>query len=1286
MEENNNNQNENNQNNNNKNEDNNNNNQNDNNQNIINNLDNNINNNNENQENKNIKSNEENINEKESKGGKKICCVEFPNNTQIFINYESNWTVKDLIKAIIKHKIFIDFYPNKNYIFNSSRNLILFDLHLCIYRQIKTDYENKISFDIKIDDLYSKGLIHDFPYPFFLFKDNRTPLTFPYSPNKIKNDLIKNIIESNFNFSTFYSLYLPRTNTINLLNTHPEISDYYDKNKKNYNEFNKYNLNTLIGNEEKYDWFYHDNESLNFLIEMNSFDINIKSLKKIINGKIYFEDKVQIYPEKIKEITDDDLKDFFVNITYLVINELDQKDIFTKKMKITTKTTALELIESTNKRVELMKKELKFDSSKKILKVKSLSDYIFDLNEPLIHYNYLIECVKLGKEAEYIIIHNPEFIVSNNQMISEYQKPIDNLFNFVNFNPEKLKNEYDNDVINKQVKNIENEKQNDDLDNFIDILLNEIKINEQNKYQNINNENIEINNNENDNLMNNEISIFGDSVINSNNKYEYDDIKLINEKLNTGFSLINNLTQSTIIKGTSVMGSKKRKTVNQPNIYIENKEIDIKKMVQIISSNIAMRDIERPFSILLNGAYLNKIFNSFDCDNGNFLTYLIFKIQLFCGKKPFNKPKIIKWKTYSKDVNPIFNKRIYFDNYNIIPYNCSIMFEIKYVQYNRIKEIISNETKYWGNFNLFDYSKRLRTGQHIINLYESLLNEDSYFRFIDNQFDENPSKIYFEIESFTNNIINKVLHIQNYSLDIESIMVSQSDNEKIKDILLKTPSEELNNYDKEVLWTNRFKLMENPKIISRLISCFNYNEPRHLIELEKLIEISKRNLNTIQAMELLNGYSSYDSLRNYAVECLRKAPIEEINQYLYQLIQGLKYEFEINNELAKFLIEISVNYPFTIGHKFYWYLRSEMKNKFFRQKFALYLNVFLNKIGEDLCKIFFDEDFLLKNLLKLTNIMNKKKLSKQEKIQLFKDSLNAFNELLKASNREISLPFDYKKKINFLITEKCKIKENNEKSFYFTFNNSDPLSEEIDIILNTNKDLRLDMIILQIFNSIRNLWFDNNLQLKMSLYNVITTDYNQGLIEILNNTEKLSVIMTHVSKKIHFFKKDNPIKNWLEVTCKIPSEEYYKNFLVTVSSYLVCDFVLGINDRNNDNIRLKFNGELFNIDFNNLFGINENYELEKSVCNMVFNKDFMGVLESGKVFKEFKNKIWVAYSILRENKEILFSFFKILIISGVKEIDEKYFKYLELSLNLIEKNEKKIKQFFEKKFKESQSY
>ncbi len=40
---------------------------------------------------------------------------------------KKNWTVKDLIKEIIKSKEFKETHSN--------RNLILFDLHLCIYRQ-----------------------------------------------------------------------------------------------------------------------------------------------------------------------------------------------------------------------------------------------------------------------------------------------------------------------------------------------------------------------------------------------------------------------------------------------------------------------------------------------------------------------------------------------------------------------------------------------------------------------------------------------------------------------------------------------------------------------------------------------------------------------------------------------------------------------------------------------------------------------------------------------------------------------------------------------------------------------------------------------------------------------------------------------------------------------------------------------------------------------------------------------------------------------------------------------
>ena len=112
---------------------------------------------NQNENNENINKNIDNtkISEKTNNNNIRICCVEFQNNNQILINYEENWTVKDLIKEIIKSKEFKEIYSNRNLIFNSKRNLNLFDLHLCIYHQIKLDYENKISFETKIDDLYS---------------------------------------------------------------------------------------------------------------------------------------------------------------------------------------------------------------------------------------------------------------------------------------------------------------------------------------------------------------------------------------------------------------------------------------------------------------------------------------------------------------------------------------------------------------------------------------------------------------------------------------------------------------------------------------------------------------------------------------------------------------------------------------------------------------------------------------------------------------------------------------------------------------------------------------------------------------------------------------------------------------------------------------------------------------------------------------------------------------------------------------------------------------------------
>ena len=44
-----------------------------------------------------------------------------------------------------------------------------------------------------------------------------------------------------------------------------------------------------------------------------------------------------------------------------------------------------------------------------------------------------------------------------------------------------------------------------------------------------------------------------------------------------------------------------------------------------------------------------------------------------------------------------------------------------------------------------------------------------------------------------------------------------------------------------------------------------------------------------------------------------------------------------DNELAIFLIEKAVNYPISIGHSFFWFLKAEICNQDFQQRFGIYL-------------------------------------------------------------------------------------------------------------------------------------------------------------------------------------------------------------------------------------------------------------------------------------------------------------------------------------------------------------
>ena len=1114
------------------------------------------------------------------------------------------------------------------------------------------------------------------------------------------NEIQNQIINNNFEKYLIYNKYLPRINIINQLNSHPELENYYQDSKKGICEMSSYNINELISGDNNLDWFIYDDETLNFLSSLEEKTFTTESNIKYIynNGtKVIFEDRYKNVTLSYKHFAK-----MFINITYLTPKVIEDDDdnynkSITIKLILNPDMTAKDILERMNEKLQLLNKSFAFDPNDKVLKVKSLNDYVIDINEKLIKYAYIHDCVFQNVEPEYMIIDNPikENNIKNDENNNEIQKNTIKNF-FTSSNSEGNKNSVQNllNITSNLNNNNNNNIKNDILDNLID----EISTSFNNKIiesiQNpINNNILEKNYDENDN--DNDSNDSSNSMRNSS-FYNYDS--------NSRISVRNSMAPSFF--NTSYIPRKKDKfKKDQQNIFLEmSKELpNISQMLKEKKKFINIREINRPFSIMFRNAYINQIYNSFP-EQKKLMSILVFKFQLFCGSQEFSNPPIqIKWINKRKsekdyfDCHPCFNKRIYFDtNFNTLPTFCSLLIKVKLNIYDDKKRLLSNDNIGWVNFKLFDHNKNLKTGTHKLNLLTSKFSDDSYFCYIDNNeyyYDEPENKsekdrkkkkkllksstISFEIDSFETRIFNESISISDPEINIDQLIISETDKIKINDITSKTPFDPLNNYDREVLWTNRYKLSQEPSILPKLLLCIDYKNPNHLFELERILKNAKK-LTPVQSLELLTGKYLHESIRKFAVSCLKESSVHELQNFLIQLVQGLKFEMYHDNDLARYLLELSVKFPLTIGHHLFWSLRSEMYNKRVQQRFGLYLEVFLSKISNNLLQIFMDESALVTELNKIAKIPKERLGDKP-----FKEALNNLNRKLYDNKMEVSLPLNFKFRVKGIVVEKSKAMKSKKKPLLLYFENADENGENIIILFKEGDDLRMDIVTLQLFKIMQTLWFNNDLFLKMSLYNVLSTNYYSGMLEIVKNSKTLAEIHKEEGGAFQSFRK-NTLKNWLQKTGK-EENEYSENFLLSSVAYCCATFVLGIGDRHSDNIMVKKNGELFHIDFGHFLGhFKTKMGIKRERAPFVFTKQFQNVLggEKGEKYIEFKKKFWLAYNILRQNVAVLVTLLRILLVTEIPELDEKSIRYLEMTLCLNASDEE-AKKFLENKINES---
>ncbi len=115
-----------------------------------------------------------------------------------------------------------------------------------------------------------------------------------------------------------------------------------------------------------------------------------------------------------------------------------------------------------------------------------------------------------------------------------------------------------------------------------------------------------------------------------------------------------------------------------------------------------------------------------------------------------------------------------------------------------------------------------------------------------------------------------------------------------------------------------------------------------------------------------------------------------------------------------------------------------MYNPNVQQRFGLYLEVFLNKIGPILRTVFEDEAWLIRRLLDVADLPHNPSLKKEKNKEVLKrqyaESLDRISVDFKG--REISMPLNFKMRVKRIVSEKCKIMKSKKKPMWLAFENA----------------------------------------------------------------------------------------------------------------------------------------------------------------------------------------------------------------------------------------------------------
>lgn len=555
--------------------------------------------------------------------------------------------------------------------------------------------------------------------------------------------------------------------------------------------------------------------------------------------------------------------------------------------------------------------------------------------------------------------------------------------------------------------------------------------------------------------------------------------------------------------------------------------------------------------------------------------------------------------------------------------------------------------------------------------------------------------------------------------------------QKLFSILERPLFEKLSPHEKNLVWQFRFFLLSAivngnaSNSIVNFIKCVDWSSESEVDEFFTLlaqVDVSKfiLRLEIVDCLELFR--SSESRIRSLAIDRLKQASDSDLELFLVQLVHLLKndtsepsiseeedeirdietelsstdpseYAFvdsayqqqafsslsvpftsSVESPLAQFLVDRCTKNP-RLANFFYWYVKVEVDEEKRTNTASFYQNVlhfFLSKL-----ELNYRAFQLLQRQIKVISQVHV--IALQIKTEFRKESTPAKKAHLKRLLREslskfdsFLMPLDPSVKIVSCVFDDSSVFKSSLSPLKVTFKTS--ANELYPVMYKIGDDLRQDQFVIQIISVMDKIMQNENLDLKLKPYKILSSGPVEGLIEFVPNESLFSILNDHNSI-LAYLQTHNP-----DPTAPLKvAPEVMDNYVRSCAGYCVITYIIGVGDRHLENLLLTKDGCFFHADFGYIVGDDPKPfpPLMKLPIQVI---EGMGGLENEN-YKKFCDYCFISYIILRKNSNLILNLFQLMIDSNIPvlqtpsyrlakqghELNSNEFEKLELVLKIKEK-------------------